>query len=83
VQGDGVIALDDGDPGLQDMQEAWESEVSGRELMDAQDALQAMREAAGDCPKCGGFVETNHTEYMGIETFVRYCTECTWEGKPE
>lgn len=64
-------------------QEAHESEVSGREMMDAQDALQAAREASGQCPKCGAFCETSHTEYMGIETFVRFCSECDWEGKPE
>lgn len=64
-------------------QEAYESEVSGREMMNAQDALQAAREASGQCPRCGGECETNHSYYMNIETFVRYCTECDYESKPE
>ncbi len=78
-----MIELDDGNEQQADMQEAYESEVSGREMMDAQDCLEASREAAGLCPKCGACCETNHTVWMNIETFVRVCTECDWEGKPE
>jgi hypothetical protein len=49
----------------------------------AQDALSASREAAGQCPKCGSEMETNHTECMNIETFVRVCMECDYQGAPE
>jgi ssDNA-binding Zn-finger/Zn-ribbon topoisomerase 1 len=51
--------------------------------MDAQDALQTAREVNGQCPKCGGEMETWHTEYMGIETFIRACIECDYQGVPE
>ena len=76
---------DDGDVWQQQAedQEAFESEHSGRELMDAQDALQAAREVNGQCPKCGGEMETWHTDYMGIETFIRDCMECDFQGAPE
>ena len=78
-----MIDLDDGNEQQADMQEAYESEINGREWMDAQDAIQTAREVAGQCPKCGGEMETNHTEYMNIETFVRVCMECDYQGAPE
>ena len=64
-------------------QQEHEYELAQRELMDAQDALQTAREVNGQCPRCGGEMETEHTEYMGIETFIRACIECDYQGKPE
>ena len=64
---------------MNDDADVWQQERELAELYDAADAL----EAANRCPKCGACCDTNHSFYMGIETFVRFCTDCDWEGKPE
>lgn len=60
--------------------DVWQEE---RELAELFDAAEIM-EAANRCPKCGAECGVESAGYNAcIETFVRFCTDCPWEGKPE
>jgi hypothetical protein len=66
---------------------AIEQLLSGRQPIDVPGALMVARHALKVCPSCGGELSVQrfsaHDSFVGLDTSVKYCTECEWEGEPE